>query len=266
MPRELIDDRLIGALHVRALDRDGFAHDPAVEHAAFQIGTLDALMAGNYDGDTTMGELLAHGDLGIGTVAALDGELVVVDGEAFVVDGDGAVHPVPAQRTTPFAVVCPFSPFVEQVVEGPMPLDDLHACIDSIVPDGRGVVAVRVEGSFADVRLRSVARQRRPYPPLAEVTAHQREWTVPHARGSLVGFRFPDAAAGLEVPGFHLHFLADDRSTGGHVLALTVTDGVVQLDGGDELHVELPPHVGIGRPGVADRLAIARVEGTRPDR
>jgi acetolactate decarboxylase len=266
VPRELIDDRLIGALHVRALDRDGFAHDPVVEHAAFQVSTLDALMAGSYDGDTTMGELLAHGDLGIGTVAALDGELVVVDGEAFVVDGDGAVHPVPPQRTTPFAVVCRFTPLVEQVLDGPMSLDGLHGRIDSIVPDGLAVVAVRVEGSFVDLRLRSVARQHPPYPPLAEVTAHQREWTVPHAHGSLVGFRFPEATAGLEVPGFHLHFLADDRSTGGHVLDLSVTEGVVQLDGGDELHVELPPHVDLGRPGAADRLAIARVEGARQDR
>ena len=115
MPRELIDDRLIGALHVRALDRAGFAHEPDEEHAAFQIGTLDALMAGRYDGDTTVGELLAHGDLGLGTVAALDGELVVVDGEAFVVDGDAVVHPVPDGTTTHFAVVCRFAPLAEEL-------------------------------------------------------------------------------------------------------------------------------------------------------
>ena len=263
MARELIDDRLIGALHVRALDRAGFADAAAVEHEAFQVGTLDALMAGNYDGDTTIEQLLAHGDLGIGTVAALDGELVVVDGHAFAVDGGGVVHPVPPERTTPFAVVCPFSPLVERALVGPMSLEQLHARIESLVPAGLEVVAVRVDGSFTDLRLRSVARQRPPYPPLTEVTAHQREWTVPHADGALVGFRFPELAAGLEVPGFHLHFLAGDRSTGGHVLDLSLTEGVVLLDGGQELHVELPPHVELGRPGAVDRLAITRVEGSR---
>jgi acetolactate decarboxylase len=222
-------------------------------------------MAGAYDGDATVGELLAHGDLGIGTVAALDGELVVVDGAAFVVDGDARVRPVPDELTTPFAVVCRFAPVAEVAVAGPLSLAALHRRIEGLAPAGAEVLALRVDGTFSDLRLRSVARQVRPYPPLAEVTAHQREWVAPTAQGSLVGFRFPDASAGLEVPGFHLHFLASDRSTGGHVLDLVLDGGRIQLDVADELHVELPPQVGLGRPGAADRVAIAAVEGSRRD-
>jgi acetolactate decarboxylase len=260
---DIIDDRLLGALHVRALTRAGLAHDPTVEHTAFQAGTLDALMAGSYDGDLTVGELLSHGDLGIGTVAALDGELVVVDGAAFVVDGDARVHRVPDERTTPFAVVCRFAPIAQEVLDGPLPLAGLHDCIERLAPTGAEVLAVRVDGVFSQLRLRSVARQQRPYPPLAEVTAHQREWEVPHVEGSLVGFRFPDASAGPEVPGFHLHFLAADRRTGGHVLDLVLGSGRLWVDVADELHVELAPDVGLGRPGAADRAAIAQVEGSR---
>lgn len=265
MPTDIIDDRLIGALHVRALSRAGLAHDAATEHTAFQAGTLDALMAGRYDGDATVGELLSHGDLGIGTVAALDGELVVVDGAAFVVDGDARVHEVPDDRTTPFAVVCRFVPGIEVAAAGPLSLAGLRDRIEELAPVGAEVLAVRVDGTFSDLRLRSVARQRRPYPPLAEVTAHQREWVARTTVGSLVGFRFPDASAGVEVPGFHLHFLAADRSTGGHVLDLVLDDGRIRVDVADELHVELPPHVGLGRPGAADRRAIATVEGSRED-
>src|SRR5689334_7945024 len=65
--RDIVDDRLLGALHLRSMRRSGLRHDPTVEHVAFQAGTLDALMAGGYDGDATIGDLLAHGDLGIGT-------------------------------------------------------------------------------------------------------------------------------------------------------------------------------------------------------
>src|SRR5690606_11693531 len=100
-----------------------------------------------------------------------------------------------------------------------------------------------------------------PYPPLSEVVEHQTEWEVPGAAGTLLGFRFPDASAAVEVPGYHLHFLADDRSVGGHVLALTLVDGTANLDAGDELHVELPARVGLGVPGAADRAEIARLEG-----
>jgi hypothetical protein len=37
--------------------------------------------------------------------------------------------------------------------------------------------------------------------------------------------------------------------------------GTAAVDGGDELHVELPPGVGLGTPGVTDRARIRLVEG-----
>ena len=260
MARDIVDDRLIGALHVRALTHHGFAHDPAVERTAFQVGTLDALIDGRFDGDTTIGELLAHGDLGLGTVQHLGGELVVVDGAAFVVDADGRVHAVPPATRTPFAVVCRFAPTEHTALTGPMALAEVQRALDKLAPH-TAVVAVRVDGTFTHLRLRSVREQQPPYPPLAEVTAHQTEWDLDHATGTLLGFRFPDTVAGLEAPGYHLHFLADDRRHGGHVLDGVLVSGTAAVDGGDELHVELPPGVGLGTPGVTDRARIRLVEG-----
>ena len=43
----------------------------------FQYNTLGALMAGLYGGTLTVGELLEHGDLGLGTLDSIDGELIV---------------------------------------------------------------------------------------------------------------------------------------------------------------------------------------------
>jgi acetolactate decarboxylase len=260
MARDIVDDRLIGALHIRALTRRGFAHDPAVEHTAFQAGTLDGLMGGRFDGDATIGEILRHGDLGIGTVQHLGGELVVLDGEAFVVDADGVVRAVPPATRTPFAVVCRFSPSEHRRLDGPMSLQAVQRVLDTLAPH-TAVVAVRVDGTFTGLRLRSVREQRPPYPPLAEVTAHQTEWALDHATGTVLGFRFPDTVAGLEAPGYHLHFLADDRTHGGHVLDGTLATGWAAVDGGDELHVELPTGVGLGTPGVTERARIRLVEG-----
>jgi acetolactate decarboxylase len=259
---DVIDHRLIGALHVRALDRSGLAHDPATEHVVWQAGTLDALMDGRYDGDLTIGELLAHGDHGIGTLQHLDGEMVVLDGECWVIDHTGCVRRVPPDTRTPFAVLCPFVPSATTHLTGPLELPELHAALDELAArDREPVEAVRVHGTFTDLTLRSVAAQTPPYPPLAEVTRHQTEWRLPAATGTLVGFRFPDATAGLEVPGYHLHFLSDDRDHGGHVLAATLVDGTAAVEGVDELHVELPEGLGLGEPGVSDRAAIRRVEG-----
>jgi acetolactate decarboxylase len=260
MARDIIDDRLIGALHVRALTHRGFAHDPAAERVAFQVGTLDALIDGRFDGDTTIRELLAHGDLGLGTVQHLGGELVVLDGHAFVIDADGRVHEVPPSTRTPFAVVCRFAARDHLDLEGPMSLAQVQRTLDGLAPHA-AVIAVRVDGAFTHLRLRSVREQVRPYPPLAEVTAHQTEWDLERAEGTLLGFRFPDDVAGLEAPGYHLHFLSGDREHGGHVLDGTLVTGVATVDGDDQLHVELPPGVELGTPGVTDRARIRLVEG-----
>jgi acetolactate decarboxylase len=262
MPRDIVDDRLLGALHVRALTRAGLAHDHATEHAVFQSGTLDALMVGRFEGDVTIGELLEHGDLGIGTVQHLDGELVVLDGEAWAVGADGRVRSVPAETRTPFAVVCRFRPVATAPLDGPLGLADLHAVLDALAPPDEPVAAVRASGTFTGLRLRSVHAQTPPYPPLTEVTKHQTEWVVDAAAGTLLGFRFAVATAGVEVPGYHLHFLSDDRARGGHVLDLTLLAGTAAVDDAGELHVELPAGVQLGQPGAgADLDAIRRVEG-----
>lgn len=260
MSSDIIDDRMLGALHLRALDRQGFEHDPSVEHTAFQTGTVNALMDGRFDGDTTVGELLGHGDHGIGTIDRLDGEMVIVDGDAFVVAADGGIRRVPPEARTPFAVVCRFVPFVGADIDDPVDWDGLMSALHDLVVD-RGFAAIRVDGEFTDLRLRSVHAQTPPYPSLIEVTRHQAEWSVAAATGTVVGFRFPDGVAGIEVPGHHLHFLSDDRTSGGHVLSLQVETGRVAVDGGEELHVELPAGVELGRPGAADRAAIREAEG-----
>ena len=105
-------------------------------------------------------------------------------------------------------------------------------------------------------------RQRKPYPPLAEVASHQRVFELDHIDGTIVGFRFPDYAAGIDVPGYHLHFIADDRASGGHVLDGVLGDGRVALDPSSELHLELPAGVELHGPGGEDRSRLVeQIEG-----
>ena len=50
------------------------ASAPAPAAEVYQISTISNLLAGGYDGDTTVGELLWHGSLGLGTFNGVDGE------------------------------------------------------------------------------------------------------------------------------------------------------------------------------------------------
>ena len=77
---------------------------------------------------------------------------------------------------------------------------------------------MRLDGRFDLVRARSVPRQAPPYRPLAEVVADQHVFELADVEGTMVGFRFPAYVEGIEVAGYHLHFVDADRRRGGHVL------------------------------------------------
>ncbi|RPJ52488.1 MAG: alpha-acetolactate decarboxylase, partial [Methanobacteriota archaeon] len=52
----------------------------ADREALYQVSTIDALMESVYDGTLSFRDLRTHGDIGIGTFDALDGEMVAIDG------------------------------------------------------------------------------------------------------------------------------------------------------------------------------------------
>jgi acetolactate decarboxylase len=246
----MLDERWIRALHVETMRREEL-HAEREPHVLFQASTIGALLDGAYEGDVTIAELAGHGDLGLGTVNALDGEMVVLDGVFYRADLDGTMHRLDASERTPFAVVVAFEPAVDETLAGPLSQEELLARIDEFLP-GAGSCALRLDGSFEWVRGRSVPRQTPPYRPLVEVVAEQQVFELRDVAGTMVGFRFPDYAEGIEVAGYHLHFIDEARRRGGHVLDSRCGDGLrLRLDPSRDLHVELPPGVDLADPGVA---------------
>jgi acetolactate decarboxylase len=260
MPREVIDDRFIGALHLRAVTHEGLMHESAETHRAIQTGTLNELMSGDYEGNTTIGDLLRLGADGIGTIQYLDGELIITEGKAFSARADGSILALTPDQKTPFAVVTLFEVDTEATI-GECDYEQLLTQIDTLSPDCASIMAVRIHGLFRDLHLRSVHKQERPFKPLHEVVEDQTEWFIAEGEGTVVGFRFPDPIAGIEVPGWHLHFLSKDRKHGGHIMSLAVTSARVELDRCEDLHVELPSGHVLGQIGKADREMIRNIEG-----
>jgi len=206
----------------------------------FQNSTIDALLAGVFDGDLACGELLEHGDFGIGTFDGLDGEMILLDGRLRQVKADGRVYtPDPGTRT-PFATVCRFQPDTLLPVSGPMDFDSLGRWLDGVVSDQNVFCAIRIDGDFRTMRTRSVARQGKPYPTLKEATRQQPEFAMGNVRGTIVGFRCPAYVKGVNVPGYHLHFLSSDQSCGGHVLGFELAGGRCGVDVLDQFHLRLP--------------------------
>ena len=112
--------------------------------------------------------------------------------------------------------------------------------LDHVLPSSNLFYAVRADGEFEFVKVRSVSRQERPYQPLEEAVRAQAVFDLQSVRGTLIGFRSPPFARGVAVPGYHFHFITADRSAGGHVLDLRVRDLDVAVDDSDELRLVLP--------------------------
>lgn len=195
-----------------------------------QVATIDALLDGVYDGHMTLAELHQYGDFGIGTFEELDGEMILLDGVFYQVKADGRVYLPPLSTRTPFATVTGFTADYREKIAGPLTMAELEEKVPGL-PAGRNLFCFfRLTGEFARVRTRSVPAQEEPYPPLAEVTASQPVFELKDLRGTLIGFLSPDFVRGVNVPGFHMHFLADDLSGGGHVLDFELAAGELEAD------------------------------------
>jgi acetolactate decarboxylase len=190
-----------------------------VPHATlFQVSTSGALVEGISQGVVTVGELKRHGDLGLGTFADLDGEMVVVDGHFWRVPGTGVVREAADSDLAPFAVVTSFRPERKIELASVASIDDLLGQLDRLRTSNNLFFAVRIEGRFSHLHSRAVCKKAGA--SLVDAAANQAEFDFRDIAGTIVGFWTPEYARTVNIAGWHLHFLSEDRSGGGHVLAI----------------------------------------------
>ena len=219
---------------------DNSTNDLIERETLTQVSTIDALLGGVYDGVMDFETLKDYGDFGIGTFEGLDGEMLGFDGKFYQIKSDGVAYPVTDSMLTPFASVTFFDAELEESLPEGMDYEQLPEFMKDLLPTGNIFYALRIDGEFSYVNTRSVPAQEKPYPPLAEVTANQPEFEFNDVSGVLVGFVCPDFVSGVNVPGYHLHFLTSDRNAGGHVLAFTVEQAVISVDYTSEFLMVLP--------------------------
>jgi acetolactate decarboxylase len=247
--RARVDAAVLAALHEQA-GASGAPVDHLVEralaeflgvqhHTLYQVSTAGALVEGVYQGAVSVGLVREHGDFGLGTFEDLDGEMVVLDGRVFRVGADGTVGEVDDDARTPFAVVTRFGDPAPLIVERVGGIGDLADALDQMRRSANVFFAVRVDGQFDAVHVRAACRTA-PGVPLAVATEAQAEFELGAVHGTMVGFWSPPYASGVEVAGYHLHFLTADRRAGGHVLDCRGTDLTVRIQEESDVHLALP--------------------------
>jgi acetolactate decarboxylase len=195
----------------------------------FQVSTLGALQEGVYDGVMTLNELKTHGDFGVGTFDGLDGEMVYLSGAFYQVRSDGIVYSPAGETTAPFADVVHFTADKYVIIDKVLNYDELKALIESNLHSKNIPCAILLEGTFSYVKTRSIPAQVKPYPRLADAAKNQKVFETNYEKGTILGFWMPDYFSGVNMPGFHLHFLNSSKTFGGHLLDCRLNEGSLKI-------------------------------------
>ena len=195
---------------------------PVDRETFYQVSTIDALLQGVDDGILPVGELKKHGDFGIGTFNALDGEMIVLDGVVYQAKADGHIYPVADNVTTPFATVTYFDRDLVVTTDKTMNLSSFTSTMAGRLPTGNMIYAVEMHATYPSMKVRAIPAQHKPYPTLTEAAKDQSVYSYSNTTGTVLGFYTPAFFKGLNVAGYHLHFISDDHKTGGHILDCTV--------------------------------------------
>jgi acetolactate decarboxylase len=229
-------------------------------HTLFQVSTSGALVAGIYSGVVNVQSILKHGDFGLGTFANLDGEMVVLEGRAYRVQGSGKVSEAAPDAAAPFAVVTRLDPEVDTRTAAVASIAALGKSCDEHRTSENIFYAIRLDGHFDRIRTRAVS------PPgdharLVDAAKAQAEFTFADIAGTLVGLWSPGFSAAFSIPGYHFHFLSDDRQHGGHLLDCAAGPLRLRIGALTDFHLALPENETFLRADLsrntADELAYA---------
>lgn len=226
------------------LTANGCSHLKDNNDILFQTSTIHSLLEGDYDGFTTFEDLKKNGDFGLGTLNDLDGEMIGLDGKFFQIKADGIANPVPDSEKTPFAVVTFFEPDKTLLLNKSLDCKHLEEYLDDLLQSKSVLYAIRIQGSFKYIKTRSVPRQNKPYPRLLEVLKSQPTFEFNIVDGTIVGFWFPTYMEGLNVPGYHFHFITKDKKAGGHILECQIENVSIEIDYSSKFFLSLPKHKG----------------------
>ena len=69
---------------------------------------------------------------------------------------------------------------------------------------------------------------------------HQHEFSRDNVVGTIVGFWTPEIFHGVSVAGYHLHFISDDLTFGGHVMDFVIKEGIIEVGAVDQLDQRFP--------------------------
>lgn len=211
-------------------------------HTLWQISTSTAVVEGVSDGCMRVGDLRQHGDFGLGTFDHLDGEGILLGDQCWQARADGSLSLAPDDELTPFFVVTDFQADEVHHWSDIQGCGDLRGRLDQLRSGNNLFMAFRLRGVFQRLEVRSVSAVESGV-NFVQVAQDQTVFPLQEVSGTMVGFWTPSYASSINVPGYHFHFVSDDRHHGGHVLengTLRAQQLTVEVQRESDLRLVLP--------------------------
>ena len=214
------------------------------ENKMYQVSTLQALALGYSRAVINVGELLHEGNTGLGTFEDVNGEMILMDGHCYRADQEGHITEVALDIGVPFAAVSKLYGEQQFTLKNMPNIESIRTELTRKIEEKFGLNSmhiVKIDGYFTKVDARSEAPYRSQHITLKDILSQtQKAFIFDDIRGSLVGVYFPDYMDGINMPGWHLHFLSEDRTRGGHVFDVSLQEGAVKLDKISNIFINLP--------------------------
>ncbi|MBU0961494.1 MAG: acetolactate decarboxylase, partial [Proteobacteria bacterium] len=154
------------------------------ESSIYLCAPVNALVEGIFEENIHLAEILKHGDFGLGTFDDLDGEMLILDGNCYQINSDGKVIEVDDQILTPFASVTFYSAGNHYELVEETPYVKFMKWLNCLLPSPNLFYAIRIEGKFAHMKVRSVPKQEN-YRPLSDIAHEQVVFDFDHISGTL---------------------------------------------------------------------------------
>ncbi len=210
----------------------------------YQVSTLQALALGFSKSVITVGELLGHGDTGLGTFEDVDGEMILLDGKCYRARDDGSVLAAEDERGVPFASACRFQPHRQEKLGKMDTIEQLKEWLMLRIEEDfalNSMHVVRIDGEFSKVDARSESGTKAHHVTLKDaLSVTQKAFIFENIMGSLVCVYYPDYMDGINAPGWHLHFLSEDKKCGGHVFDISLMQGEAAFCRITSIEIQIP--------------------------
>lgn len=211
------------------------------EDMIFHYSVLKALDNGVLESDMNVGELKRHGDFGLGTYNKMNGEMIVLNNVVYRVSPDGKIMQPDDETLIPYSVITFYNQEDTLVMTGEINYPALKAFAEKRIPSLNRFYAFRISGEFEYIKCGGADLQEKPYnETLVQILSDRPVYEGNNIKGTLVGFWCPSYIGDINTSGFHLHFIADDLSMGGHLMEFSARSLEIGYDIKSVYKISLP--------------------------